>query len=268
MQKASIMFAHVSEVFRDPDKRFALKIASFMAVIFGLKCALYNWADPKLTTYCANGVCYGAREHPLGHWVYLFSVPLFVGYYLLLDNKYSYLLKCGAILLFTVVVTVFLSIINFNPPFPNFGFLSFMLQLVFCSVFAIWARYVDADFSVVADTSIEEHARIEWVKEKLSFWRSLTISATLGYFWILIPWMRSQDVEAARVVTDPDEVRIVEEVFRLQQWMLFAFILCGPIGEAINKMRTITGLLLLFKKRTRRLPRLKAEQTGHSVSLD
>ena len=112
--------------------------------------------------------------------------------------------------------------------------MNYMLQIAGVGAIATWVRFADIR-KLPHDSSASREAKIEWVKERINLWRVLTISGTLGVFWIIIPWMEFLETEVTYLATVAREQRLIAEVFRLQMWAQFLFLVLGPIYEAIAR---------------------------------
>ena len=245
------------------DKLFAFKIAVFNTGLFLFKCGAYNFFDGDLTMSK-----FGARTFWMGHWVYLFALPLFLGVYCSLTKGKGAFWRYWFPCIYTFSIGVLLALVNFNIPYPSLGMICFMLHVSLIGALATWIRYTNTRGNIVEDGSISEEMKKEWIKEQVNFWRTIVISGTLGMFWVVIPWMQWEDNEAARVIPDavqekytaegierkPADIikqrRIVCEIFRMQVMLQIVYLVLGPIFEGFYKIRRMGDLLLKLKKPT------------------
>lgn len=221
------------------DSWFAVRITGMTSLIFSLKCALCNWADPQLTTF----IVHGARVYPLGHYVHGFTAVLAVGVWVFLRRCERLTLKCLLPPVWVMLVVFAVTWINFHPPFPNFGYMMFMAQIACVGLLATWVRCADTG-GLPREVSAAREAKIEWIKERISLWRVLTVSGTLGFFWMIIPWMNAYEREAIALATEEGERRVIMDVFRIQMWAMFCFMVFGPIYEAIARTIRMRDMFL------------------------
>jgi hypothetical protein len=231
------------------DVPFSIRIALMVTIAFSIKCALYNWADPQLITYTFHGIQYGQREYPMGHWVHIITVPLFLGNYLLLTRPRGMANKCILPASFTLLVALLLSILNFRPPCPHLGLLYFVSYICIGSIITTWIHFVDQDLTGILNKTNSDSTRIEYLKEQGQLWRLIVVSGAFGFFWMLPNWWKDQEEIVKRIVSKKSEIDIVLEVFSVHFWIFLIFAILGPIYEGVNKIRKITDLILNYQKK-------------------
>ena len=223
----------------EPDRAFAARISLLISFLFAGKCYLYNWAEPHLTTLVRDGEHIGATSYPLGHWVCLVAIPLFLCNCRILLFNVSPLAK-GVLLLSFSSLTAF---IMTRLIFLNTGFVGFVAQGVAICVFAIWIRYWNHE----APPDAEAHAQsnMEYIKESCSFWRTFVLGASFGFCWFLPSWHAVMvDTHVRHVCSAAKaEVHIVEDVVNFQIFFLFVVVVFAPIWQALRRYQQAHRLL-------------------------
>lgn len=99
----------------DSDMLFAVRIAALISIAFSVKCALYNWADPKLSSLIIDGVPYANKVYWMGHWVHLFTILMFFGNFWLLIRLSQVFWRMLLPLCFTFSMVILVSLIDIHP---------------------------------------------------------------------------------------------------------------------------------------------------------
>ncbi len=223
----------------EPDRTFAARISLLIAFLFVGKCCLYNWSDPQLTTLVRDGQPIGAQSYPLGYWVCLVGIPLFLCNYRILLFKVSPLAKSVLLLSFSSLAA--LNVTKFI--FPNTGLLGFVNQGVAICVFAIWIRYWNYDGPL--DAEAHAHSNMEYAKESCSFWRTFVLGAGFGFCWFLPSWVAVMADMLKHHVDQENsaEVLIVQAIANYHISFLFVVAVFAPIWEALRRYQQAHRLL-------------------------
>ena len=233
----------------NPNKSFAVRIAVLISIAFSVKCALYTWADPKLSSLTLDGVPYPNKIYWMGHWVCLFAIPLFLGNYWLLSHLTQIIWKMLLPLCFTFLTVILVSLIDIHPPFPHPGLLHFMGHNFIAVLLAIWIRYSKDDILDYPAIRRSNEAGIEYIKQKIEFWRLVVVSGALGFFWMVPHIQQNLDKAAADLASRAIEQGIIREEFSVQIWVYISVAIVGPIYEGLAKIMRITDALLKIDDR-------------------
>lgn len=218
---------------------FALKIAFFNCISYTLSVGLINWIDPKTTTH----VTWGARYYPLGYWVLALSPVVFFGTYSGISRftplRLKYLFAWFPLALATVWVMP-----NFYPEVPHGNLNVWMTLTCAISFVTTWVHFREIDTSFAHNNQIHVVARIERLKEWITFWRVLSIAAIGGYAALLIPWFDILWSYPQKVVKDPGEANLILYGGSIQLGLLSIYMFVGPILEMISKTLAVANALL------------------------
>lgn len=109
---------------------------------------------------------------------------------------------------------------------------------------AIWIHNLDGETVDRQTIRSSGKAGIEYIKQKIEFWRLVVVSGALGFFWMVPHIQQNLDRCAADLVSKTIEIGIIREEFSIQIWVFISVAVVGPIYEGLAKIRRITEILL------------------------
>lgn len=226
------------------ESRFALRIAFFHALGFCYTTGGVTYLDARLTSHAA----FGPRHYPLGYWVCAFAPLVFCASYLVLTRiRHRLLLIVASSLVPLLCAAIVLP--NFLPEFPHAGVVGYLFLYSVATFVALFARLVPDRTDYIDESALSERVKIERVKHSVDFWRTVTISAGLGYLALMGPWMLTAESISKGFLTNPAEVFVVGTWTR--NWILVftTYVLAGPMYELFSKTARTADLLLGIKQR-------------------
>lgn len=222
-----------------PDVGFCLKVSIAQAVscLFGAFIPLI--IDPKLLGH----VRFGARHYPsFAYWlVPSLSVVILVVTFCLLAQ-----LPKDRRIWWAVPPTWLFSLPMFwilRPEFPHDSLLNNIGLASILTTVAVWVRYHPTDSAYLDNPDLLPQAKLERVKEEISFWRAGFFSALGGYLALLVSWFNSMVKFNEGITPNHGEQFLLNYgggvlIVLLSVWFLF-----GVIVEIAAKTRHAIQLL-------------------------
>jgi len=225
---------------RNKHKLYAIKIAAFNALGYCIATGVATYIDPKLTSHRM----YGARPlYPLGFWILLVGPVVFGTNYWVLSRTSSIKQKTFLPAVLLLVITA-LSLPNFRPEWFHMGVVGWTFLFALTSVACSWIHYLPLTRTNLSKLEAKSDAKIAWVKETISLWRTVFISLTGAYLALLIPWFNYFLQSIPQLIPDENEARLLRCLLGGQLSIFSLFVFSGPLFEAMQKAREATDLLL------------------------
>lgn len=211
--------------------KLSFKISLFSTIGYITATGVPTYLDPLLKTH----IIYHERIYPLGYWILLPSILVFIITYYGLEknpkhnNHFSWLplFIFGGIALF-----------NFLPELPNGNVV--MWTMLYCIV----------SFITNAIHFRKENATInttEYIKSSISLWSIIMIALFSGYIAIIIPWTNNFTSTVNILLTNDSEKYKSISIFYFQLGVFSIYVFIGPIYEAYNNITQLIKSLLIIK---------------------
>ncbi len=225
------------------DRAFAFRMAAFAAAYFVLECVTSTWADGKYTSL----VPYHDRHYRAGYWVCLGGIPLFAVVFAVLarlgrEPSKAILAAIGVVIVYGGIVLA-----SFHPPFPNIGVFLGAPSVGALVLIAALVRSVDAPTAKLGDSSIPLNVRIEWLKESLTFWRTITITGTFAFLAGAMTFAQFMSGVFARSFKSEEQQSLAEGLQGLKIWYFGVFFFFGPLCEAFRRINDLRERILDLK---------------------
>ncbi len=226
------------------DRLFRLKIAVFNTVGFLYAVAVPVILDPTLHSH----VAYGARTYPNAWWVvFVFAPTLFVLTYA--SMRYGGAFAKGAWSVGSLIIAGAAAIPFFRPEMPHSHIVGWVVLYSIITGLSSWIHYSSPCLDFVQDQAIPLPARIERLKDMVSFWNSVAVYIGTGYLALVVPWQIGNFAYfVPHVVTDPKEVLRMAGVETLGMVIYTSYVIFGPFREAIQKRELLADEYLNFRE--------------------
>jgi hypothetical protein len=223
-----------------PNKSFSWKIAVFNTTVFCL-IAIIDTGGSRL----------GIKPFhcPWGYWVLLAAIPLALGNYWLSRLMKLWLYQILSPYIFTVIVCWLVSWFNFYPPVPNLWWMLTFVCIPSIGLLATVIRYIPHVPSEIDLAEVDVPARISWISEKSSMWRTLGIGIIIPIVTCITIWYPKMYNSFVLTYDEP------ERGYFLALWAIVAtvvvlYVILGPIYECFRKAEHIRDMLLIIKKKS------------------
>lgn len=234
----------MSETF-ERERSFAIKIAVFNSVGFSLATGVPTFVDSRLHSYVLGG----PREYFLGYWVLLLFPIVLAGTYYGLMMASSLSWRCLLSWL-PLALTATAVLWNFRPQMPHMNVASWTFLYSVTSLITTWLHNIPEKPDYINKSSIPFQARIERLKESVVFWRSLSISGSLGYIALSASWIAFFWGSGGTFLTDPSEKFLNKIAMALQFGVYSIYVISGPLKEAFSRTIATADHLLELREHT------------------
>jgi hypothetical protein len=224
-------------------KWFAIKIALFSSLGFSYITAGVTYVDARLTTH----LVYGARYYSAGYWVAVIGgVVIFAGTVLVILKTESWKLKAALPATLFVIVNA-LALPFFRPEFPHMGMSSWTLQLSIVCFLSCAIHFLPLDDRRLAARNVSTQVKLERVKEHANLWRTISISLTVGYIAVIIPWSNFIWSQPLHIVKDEKEAFLLIHSASIALAILSLYMLLGVVYEAFLKAHRTADLMFCIE---------------------
>jgi len=182
-----------------------------------------------------------------GYWILLWAIPLVPGNYLL-SRLRRWLPQILSPFLFTIAICWFVSWINFTPPLPNLWQMWVFAMFPLLGLAASVIRYYEPAVQETKNLNeVQLKARIAWVVENSTMWRTLGIGSVvppitfLAFWW---PWL-SSGISSAYTGS---ERGFFEALWATVAAYVVLYSFLGPIYECFRQADKVRNMLLDIKK--------------------
>ncbi|MBI5819220.1 MAG: hypothetical protein HZA88_09530 [Verrucomicrobia bacterium] len=227
------------------DRLFTLRIALFNACGFMLVTGGITYVDSHLHSHVISA--YRERHYALGMWIMAFALPLFILTYIGMNKARARVMKsvistavimgCGAVALW-----------NCRPEFPHPMVLFWITLYAICGTVSVYVRYAPSESERANAQHIPLEFRLEWLKERIAFWRTMAVSFVVGYMALMIPWVNMMGDIANAAVREADDIILLRKFI----WMCLSFysiyVLVAVICELIRRAKLAGNVLLELTK--------------------
>ena len=225
-------------------KWFAIKIALFSALGFAYITAGVTYVDARLTTH----LVYGARYYPAGYCVAVIGgIVIFGGTLLVILKFKSWKLKV-ALPATLFVLTNALALPFFRPEFPHMGMSSWTLQLSIVCFLSCAIHFSPLGAEQLTALNVSTQIKLERVKEHANLWRTISISLTVGYIAVIIPWSNFIWSQPIHIVTDEREAFLLIHSASIALAILSLYMLLGVVYEAFLKAHRAADLMFCIEE--------------------
>lgn len=219
---------------------FAAKIAGFNSLAFSLVVASVTFVDARLTSH----VAFGARHYAYGYPLSLLGGILVFGITLLVFARAtSWRVKATSPTLILATAGA-VSLPFFQPEFPHGGISIWVFGTSLISLFACFIHFMPLETDWLSSTAFATPAKMSRVKESAIFWRNATITVTVGYAIILIPWGVFIWYQSLHIVTNKGEAFMLSEFGAAGLLGSSLYVLFGIIFELFRKAHDAADLVL------------------------
>ncbi len=222
----------------DANRAFALKISIMNSLGFAATMASTTFVDSRVS----SGID-GPRTYPFGYWPCSLAIPIFAATYLWLAKRRP-LASAVSVPPLVLLIAGMICLPAYIPGFPNgnITFWIFLYSLV--SGASCWFRYSLSPPWYLHNPQIPEYLQLERIKESVNLWRTISISVTLGYIALLIPWTNFIWDFAWKTVKVPREAILVGNYPAMELATFSLYFLIAIIYEGFRRS-TVTADFML-----------------------
>jgi hypothetical protein len=224
---------------------FAVKISLFNALGYGIATGTATYVDPLLK----SNLGHGAVTYPMGFWI-LLPMPLVFAGSFLAETRCSKIIPRVVLPGLMIAVPGLLSLLNFYKMGFHIHVIQWTLMYTVGSILTSWIRHSPDVESRIDDSSISDKARIEWIKEYVMFWRTLTFAIVGGYIAILFYWLNYIAEDAKRFIVNDAERNLLISFLQGEIWIFTIYMILCPTIESFRKTAVVADLLLSIKSKT------------------
>ena len=224
---------------------FAVKISFFNALGYGISTGTATYVDPLLK----SNLGHGAVTHPMGFWILLPMPFIFAGSFLA-ETWCSKIVPRIVLPGLIVAVPGLLSLLNFYQMGFHIHVIQWTLMYTIGSILTSWIHHSPVVEYRIDNNSILDSARIEWVKECVMFWRTLTFAIVGGYIAILFNWLTYVAEDAKRFILNEVERNLLISILQSEISIFTIYMILCPTIESFRKTAVAADLLLSIKKTT------------------
>jgi len=229
----------------DEDRRFAAKVALFSALGYAYTVVMPTYVDARLHNHVVAQ--YRSRVYPWGYWVLLGVPVVLLATWWIIRAAKSTWWRYGAPVI-PLVGAGLVVVWNFRPEFPHPAIVGSLTLYSLLGLLTCWIRWSADDMRAISNLRIPFEARLERVRESISFWTTVGMSVGIAYLAILIPWMQFLSNEvAANVTTDPAEQLLLGSCGVHGVWFYSLCVFWGPIWEASRRRMAAAHHLLSLR---------------------
>jgi hypothetical protein len=220
--------------------RFPLTISLFNALAFCLTTWRITFMDAKFTS---QFVYVEARTYPLGYWICLLSIPIFL-------LNFACLVRCrnlwaqSLVPAGTLLIFGWASLFNFLPEFPHGFLIAWIPRFALVSAIACLIHFSPVTYPYLNDSSISPDIKLDRLKESVTLWRTIVISLTFGFIGLLIPWTNIEWDLGSKILSDKKEILIYGQQSAGQLGFLTTYVFVAVILECFKKTITVADQML------------------------
>jgi hypothetical protein len=238
-----VLFAVVLGAKMNTHKWFAIKTALLNAIGFSYITAGVTYVDARLTTH----VVFGARYYWAGYSIAVIGgVIILGGTVLVILKSNSWKLK-AALPATLFVIMIALALPFFRPEFPHMGMSSWMLQLSIACFLSCVIHFWPLGAEELTARKVSIQVKLERVKEHANLWRTISISLTVGYIAVIIPWSNFIWSQPIHIVTDEKEAFLLIHSASIALAILSLYMLLGVVYEAFLKAHRAADLMFCIE---------------------
>lgn len=226
------------------DREFTAKIVLSNSLGLAFLLAATTYIDARLFSH----VKYGARIYRWGYLVAVMAgVAVFIATWFSFAKASSPKLKAGLSVGILWAVAI-VSMSYFRPEFPHGAIVSWTFYLSLASLLSCVIHYWKFRTGWLSSKRLSDAVKIDRVKHYADLWRTISISVTVGYLAILIPWITFLWNIPPTWVTNPTEQNILRQFGCSLVAGLSMYVLFGIVYEAFAKANEAADLLLSISR--------------------
>ena len=220
------------------DRAFAVRISFFNGLIFCVATGLSTYADSRFST--------NQRFYPLGYWVLLFGVMIFVANYMLLSapRMTGKAVRVIASILPVLLIGCPIAVLNFDRHILRGGMCQTFYLLAVITTMATWLHLSDATRGLLHGPPSAAAPQVEWIKEATSFWRTAAISGAclaVGFSFAYAAYIVS--LSGKDPASTMEDRALYRDIFAARYVLVLSYVLAGPVYECVLKARQLHDLL-------------------------
>jgi len=233
-----------------PDEQGKQLWFSFrISFLYALALFLNIWVDTYMSGMSkSHNKPWPIPECPGGYWLFLVPAFLFVIAFFLLWRSSRTIFRGIAFPVLSVAVTWTMSALNFSPPFPHWFQIFALGLLPLPAVVAFAIRYSPMDKKAIMVEGIPLSAKIEWLKESVSLWRTVALSGAVAFCGFIVSWLNWMWDGARRGFAGVPEEATILSLYAIWAAVLTVYIAFCPLYECLARGNKYRGMFLQLRE--------------------
>jgi len=201
-----------------------------------------TYVDAHLTTH----IVYGARIYPHGYLLAMIGGILVGGctFSSIIFPKPQLWCRKALLTAGSVLLTGALFMPFFTPEFPHLAITEWAFIFAAISGLGCIVHFFPIEDKTLNVDGLVKEARIEWIKNHVVMWRTMSVSFIIGLFGILIPWINFVYGVMGKVVTSPEEILLLDQFGTLGIVGICIYYLYAVVYQALLKSMKFNNMLL------------------------
>lgn len=223
------------------DNKFPIIISGLYLIIFGI----FTGSATRIDSNYVHAV-YGIRSYPLGYYVILLGIPIFLIIYIInkrrnLSSFHKAILTFFSFLMYVIIVNY----VNFQPEFPHMSLMGLLLISNLINSLIIFVH--NTEIKIINDELICPLAKIEKIKLKHNMWSTMlttTIISSAAFAYTSY----SNFPNWARMISQSEAARVLIIQSFIVDLVIIGFLALILLSEIIRKIFYIEDQLNLIKE--------------------
>ena len=186
--------------------------------------------DPKLTSH----ILFDPRKYSLGWLIIPISVILVITTYLVTRKKINSKARPIWVNL-PFIVCLLLSLFIYFPEFPHGNLVFVGVAWLLFSVTNVYLQECKAIYKDIEKEGLPIDVLIEYYKQHIFFWRSVTIALIAGFFAVIITLTGKMQDNARLFLSKEDEIFLQILYVNIQLSVFSLYFFFGPVFAAFRK---------------------------------